>query len=302
MEQNYTDNYTETNKEPFHDDEEFKLSNANPPQIIRKDIFCESVAKENDDRAFLLYNILTEQECEYIISEAEKKGPKKVLGSDNYRNNSQVIFQSTSMSECMWERIKDQIKPILLEPGDYKQTVEGFKLEGLWEPYGFNTHWRISKYNEGGHFGPHYDGSTIFSSNLRSLKTFNLYLNGNFSKGTTNFIKDKQETYKNSQNQVVAEEENICYRVVPEAGMALIFNHYILHEGENVVGGMKYIFRSDILFRRNEPPQLCDSESLAISYLEQAKACENEGDFEGAVKWYKKAFRLCPTLEDKKVT
>lgn len=36
------------------------------------------------------------------------------------------------MSECMWERIKDQIKPILLEPGDYKQTVEGFKLEGIY--------------------------------------------------------------------------------------------------------------------------------------------------------------------------
>lgn len=137
MEQNYTDNYTETNKEPFHDDEEFKLSNTNPPQIIRKDIFCESVAKENDDRAFLLYNILTEQECmnfidilnestspcqrkllifdsrtkidlgEYIISEAEKKGPKKVLGSDNYRNNSQVIFQSTSvcakLKNCLTE-------------------------------------------------------------------------------------------------------------------------------------------------------------------------------------------------------
>lgn len=92
-----------------------------------------------------------------------------------------------------------------------------------------------------------------------------------------------------------------------------------------MIRGIKYIFRSDILYCRNEPPQLCDSESLAISYLEQAKTSEKngihflirtdneeqdyffffvlscEGDFEGAISWYKKAFKLCPTLEDKKV-
>ncbi len=40
------------------------------------------------------------------------------------------------MSECLWERIKGEIKPIILEPNDYKQTVQGFKLDGEWEPVG----------------------------------------------------------------------------------------------------------------------------------------------------------------------
>lgn len=37
--------------------------------------------------------------------------------------------------------------------------------------------------------GPHYDGSFIDNFNYRSLKTFNLYLNADFTGGTTNFIK-----------------------------------------------------------------------------------------------------------------
>jgi len=169
----------------------------------------------------------------------------------------------------------------------------------LWEPIGLNNHWRISKYFDGGHFAPHYDGSAIFSDNLRSLKTFNLYLNEGFIGGSTNFINDSQMTYRNEKNLIVAQEENITYRVIPSAGMALIFNHYILHEGEEVHGGMKYILRSDIMFARNEPPQLCDSESKAIAFIDLAKQYEIEGNFEGAVQFYKKAFRLCPELENK---
>lgn len=61
MEQNYSDN---SRSRVFHD-EQFRLSNVNPPKKVRKDIFCESIAKENDDRAFLLYNILTEEECAF---------------------------------------------------------------------------------------------------------------------------------------------------------------------------------------------------------------------------------------------
>jgi len=40
------------------------------------------------------------------------------------------------------------------------------------------------------------------------------------------------------------QEENILHRLKPEPGMALVFNHMILHEGERVQSGLKYIMRS----------------------------------------------------------
>jgi hypothetical protein len=47
-----------------------------------------------------------------------------------------------------------------------------------------------------------------------------------------------------SSASVCAQEENILHRLKPEPGMALVFNHMILHEGERVQSGMKYIMRS----------------------------------------------------------
>jgi hypothetical protein len=43
---------------------------------------------------------------------------------------------------------------------------------------------------------------------------------------------------------VCTQEENILHRLKPEPGMALVFNHMILHEGERVQSGMKYIMRT----------------------------------------------------------
>ena len=39
-------------------------------------------------------------------------------------------------------------------------------------------------------------------------------------------------------------------RVIPRTGMALLFEHLILHEGCAVLGGTKYVLRSDVMYRR----------------------------------------------------
>lgn len=92
--------------------------------------------------------------------------------------------------------------------------------------------WRVCKYEVGGHFGPHFDGPFIESTEKRSLKTFNMYLNGGFEGGTTNFIDESQTLHRDqTTGKFRAEEDKILNRVVPEEGMVLIFNHHILHEG-----------------------------------------------------------------------
>jgi len=79
--------------------------------------------------------------------------------------------------------------------------------------------------------------------------------------------------------------------------MALVFNHIILHEGEALLSGVKYIMRSDIMFQRQDPPNIDPKEQLALSLLSQAQSKEKEGQFSEATEYYKRAFRLWPALE-----
>jgi hypothetical protein len=59
-----------------------------------------------------------------------------------------------------------------------------------------------------------------------------LYLNGGFEGGATVFLEGTKD------------------RVQPVAGMALVFQHNIYHEGERLESGVKYIMRSDAMFQR----------------------------------------------------
>ena len=54
--------------------------------------------------------------------------------------------------------------------------------------------------------------------------------------GATNFLSDGSDLPTAS--------------VVPVPGRVLLFEHRLLHEGEEVSAGVKYVVRSDIMFRR----------------------------------------------------
>jgi hypothetical protein len=40
------------------------------------------------------------------------------------------------------------------------------------------------------------------------------------------------------------------FRITPAKGMALLFHHPILHRGDSVVRGRKYVLRTDVMYRR----------------------------------------------------
>ena len=105
--------------------------------------------------------------------------------------------------------------------------------------------------------------------------------------------------------------------------MALVFNHMILHEGERVQSGLKYIMRSvslplfkntahtahttymmccvgqDILYERVEGTQrvVTPQEEEALRLYQEAETLECDGRQMEAAALYRKAFRLCPELE-----
>ena len=51
--------------------------------------------------------------------------------------------------------------------------------------------------------------------------------------------------------------EEVCF-VSPKAGTALIFNHDTLHEGLPVTEGVKYIIRTEVMYRRVDREMIPD--------------------------------------------
>ena len=65
-----------------------------------------------------------------------------------------------------------------------------------------------------------------------------IYLNEDFDGGETNF-------YFLSQEPVLS--------VRPVRGQALVFAHWKLHEGAEVLRGRKYVLRTDVMYRHEAP-------------------------------------------------
>lgn len=95
---------------------------------------------------------------------------------------------------------------------------------------GLNERFRFYRYDRGERFAPHYDGCFRRSDDEESLLTFMIYLNEGYEGGSTTFAEWDVE-------------------IVPKTAMMLIFRHCLLHAGEAVRRGRKYVLRSDVMYR-----------------------------------------------------
>jgi len=68
--------------------------------------------------------------------------------------------------------------------------------------------------------------------------TLMLYLNAPRKGGATNFLDHS--------------DEGRMVSVKPEAGLALLFEHNLYHEGARLDVGVKYAIRTDVMFRRRD--------------------------------------------------
>ena len=183
---------------------------------------------------------------------------------------------------------------------------KGFGMLGDWTLQGLNPVFRLCKYRAGGHFGPHYDADFVLDPfRKRSLKTFMVYLNDNYEGGETNFL-DSHELHLDSDRGIYCSPpECVFASLKARRGDCLVFDHLLLHEGQQVSRGEKYIIRSDVMFEKapvvgldEEAEEEERRQEEALSLYRAGVCLEEGGDVDGAIQLYRRAFKLCPEIED----
>ncbi len=166
-------------------------------------------------------DVLTDSECRGLIERIEASSPEiasiSAIGGpvvdERSRNNTRVISDDAALAATLFGRVQATI------PG----RVSSMDVVGA------NERLRYYRYERGQRFAPHHDGSFVRNIKERSLLTLIVYLNDDFEGGCTSFL-------------------DLRVDVKPKRGMALLFQHDLLHEGAEVTSGVKYVVRTDVMF------------------------------------------------------
>jgi len=180
--------------------------------------------KEITGGVFTISSFMSKDECEKWIAFSEEKGyeeakvsmgQKEQVLNKSVRNNERLIYDNIELERELWNRIKEFVP---------KETLYGTAM-------GLNERFRFYKYFPGQQFKPHQDGSYIRNIHEWSSYTFMIYLNEVKEGGATKFA---------------------TREITPETGKALIFRHELIHEGCPVLKGIKYVLRTDIMYKRKQ--------------------------------------------------
>lgn len=133
----------------------------------------------------------------------------------NVRNNTRVIIDDVDTANALWPRVRPHVPEHLFG----------------WDAFGLNERLRLYRYEPGQYFAPHYDGAFVRNDEEQSMLTLLFYLNGDFAGGETKLL-------------------HFGETVVPKRGLALFFQHRILHEGVTLSDGIKYVLRTDVMYRK----------------------------------------------------
>jgi prolyl 4-hydroxylase len=209
---------------------------------------------------FLLKELFSKEESEALVYETEKLGFGATSYAKEYRGNLRLICFDAALAEHVWQRVKPFMPDRLSENGR------------VYEVQGLNTCWRVSKYLPGDQFKNHVD--TYFreadgDTEVKSLFTLNIYMNGeeSFTGGNTVFhlfgAREEEERKHHACYPEDLDDDDPgihCIQrcvtvtsVTPETGLGLIFRQppgaRYVHEGEAVTSGLKYLIRTDVMYK-----------------------------------------------------
>jgi len=278
----------------FYETKFNKDQNYNPKITLKKIV-------NKDKNIYTLENVLSKKECENLIQTSNHAKYKSMINEypTEIRDNKRILSFNNNLSDTIWERIYPFVKTLK----DLKPC--GFGIEGVWHPYSINNCFRFSRYDAPSiGFLPHRDAYFINGENKRSIMTLLIYLNDNFENGTTTFYKMHQKT--RVVGETVTEEMkhgfNKEYIYKPKQGSIVIFEHNMVHSGDKVINGTKYIVRSDLIFQRISRPKEYDYSwrqskmyNIARKMQREAANQELEGNVIKSAELYERAlsYRQC---------
>ena len=182
-----------------------------------------------DGHGYLVRGLLNEAECQRWVRAAEGRGFEQgapittaagFVKRPDVRNNERAMWDDVEAAAQLWS----VLRPALPE------AFHSLPMHGrTWRSVGLNERLRLYRYGPGQHFRWHADGTFRRSAEEMSLYTLLVYLSSVDAGGETQF--------------------HGAPNVVPEAGLALVFWHPLLHQGAEVQAGTKLVLRSDVMFR-----------------------------------------------------
>lgn len=172
---------------------------------------------------FTVSEFFSAKECDTYIDLAESLGFDDAPINTSFgpqvrkdvRNNMRVMMDDQVRGNDLWSRITDYIPHSI----------------GRWSAVGVNERLRFYRYDIGQQFDWHYDGYFEHANGERSQLTFMIDLNDGFKGGETTI---EQTT------------------ITPQKGLALFFIHQLLHKGQAVAEGRKYVLRTDVMYVRRD--------------------------------------------------
>lgn len=167
--------------------------------------------------------------CDELIAHAEAVGFDEAtvdtgighVMMKDVRNNDRVISDDVELAAELWQSARDHVPA-------------GFRKRNV---IGLNERLRFYRYDPGQKFDWHQDGYFERENGERSQFTFMVYLNEGFEGGGTSFMDEHGRMFD-------------PFTVTPKKGSALLFYHHLLHRGDEVRAGRKYVLRTDVMYGR----------------------------------------------------
>ena len=168
---------------------------------------------------FTLEPVLTPEECQYFIDLSERVGYEEAtitthrgpVMNKRVRDNERVLYKDEAMAEALYQKFIPYLP--VLEDGS--------------RPVGLNELFRFYRYEGSQRFMTHRDGA--YERNASEASRFSLLVYLNDTDGGQTEFGD--------------------LKVFPKAGKALVFLHEYRHKGCAVDSGMKYVLRTDVMYR-----------------------------------------------------
>jgi len=225
--------------------------------------------------AVLLDSVLSVDECETLIKVAESSttkgweraminvsGGRQVLMEDE-RCCGRIIYDSPDIAGKVWKRIEHlpEVQEIVRLEKVPKIFGNGPSKRGeVWSFSRPNERLRFLKYVGGEYFRSHCDGSYETPDRKeRSYFTLHLYLSDAVPRSSADLATLTPEQQARATDSELVGGATTFHSVnmreksdvLPVMGRVLLFQHRdLLHSGDDVVQGVKYTMRTDLLYAR----------------------------------------------------